>query len=69
MVYALILAFFTSRLKINRKLLHMVSLIIGGIGFIMIYYIDQPWMLHICFSLVGIAWASILSMPYAMISS
>lgn len=69
MVYALILAFFTSRLKINRKLLHMVSLIIGGIGFILIYYIDQPWMLHICFSLVGIAWASILSMPYAMLSS
>lgn len=69
MVYALILAFFTSRLKINRKLLHMVSLIVGGIGFIMIYYIDQPWMLHICFSLVGIAWASILSMPYAMLSS
>jgi maltose/moltooligosaccharide transporter len=69
MVYALILAFFTSRLKINRKLLHMVSLIIGGFGFIMIYYIDQPWMLHICFSLVGIAWASILSMPYAMLSS
>lgn len=69
MFYALILAFFTSRLKINRKLLHMVSLIIGGIGFIMIYYIDQPWMLHICFSLVGIAWASILSMPYAMLSS
>ncbi len=69
MVYALVLAFFTSRLKINRKLLHMVSLIVGGIGFIMIYYIDQPWMLHICFSLVGIAWASILSMPYAMLSS
>jgi len=69
MFYALILAFFTSRIKINRKLLHMVSLIIGGIGFIMIYYIDQPWMLHICFSLVGIAWASILSMPYAMLSS
>jgi maltose/moltooligosaccharide transporter len=69
MVYALILAFFTSRLKINRKLLHMVSLIIGGIGFILIYYITEPWMLHICFSLVGIAWASILSMPYAMLSS
>lgn len=69
MLYALILAFFTSRIKINRKLLHMVSLIIGGFGFILIYYIDQPWMLHICFSLVGIAWASILSMPYAMLSS
>lgn len=69
MFYALVLAFFTSRLKINRKLLHMVSLIIGGTGFILIYYITEPWMLHICFSLVGIAWASILSMPYAMLSS
>lgn len=69
MVYALILAFVASKIKINRKLLHMVSLIAGGFGFILIYYISEPWMLHICFSLVGIAWASILSMPYAMLSS
>jgi len=69
MFYALILAFVASKIKINRKLLHMVSLIAGGLGFILIYYISEPWMLHICFSLVGIAWASILSMPYAMLSS
>jgi maltose/moltooligosaccharide transporter len=69
MFYALILAFVASKIKINRKLLHMVSLIAGGCGFILIYYISEPWMLHICFSLVGIAWASILSMPYAMLSS
>jgi maltose/moltooligosaccharide transporter len=68
MFYALILAFIASRIKINRKLLHMVSLIAGGLGFILIYFITEPWMLHICFSLVGIAWASILSMPYAMLS-
>lgn len=68
MFYALILAFVASKTKINRKLLHMVSLIAGGFGFILIYYISEPWMLHICFSLVGIAWASILSMPYAMLS-
>jgi maltose/moltooligosaccharide transporter len=69
MFFALILAFVTSKIKINRKLLHMVSLIAGGVGFIMIYYISEPWMLHLCFALVGIAWASILSMPYAMLSS
>ncbi len=69
MFYALILAFVASKIKINRKLLHMVSLIAGGAGFILIYFISEPWMLHICFSLVGIAWASILSMPYAMLSS
>ncbi|WP_373523239.1 MFS transporter [Aquiflexum sp.] len=69
MFYALILAFVTSKIKINRKLVHMLSLIAGGCGFILIYYISEPWMLHLCFALVGIAWASILSMPYAMLSS
>ncbi|SFT84601.1 maltose/moltooligosaccharide transporter [Algoriphagus locisalis] len=69
MIYALVLAFFTSKYKINRKLLHMLSLLAGGLGFILIYFIQEAWMLHICFSLVGIAWASILSMPYAMLSS
>lgn len=68
MFFALILSFVAAKIKINRKLLHMVSLIAGGIGFILIYYITAPWMLHICFALVGIAWASILSMPYAMLS-
>lgn len=69
MIFALTLAFITSKVKINRKLLHMFSLFAGGIGFISIYLVEEPWMLHISFSLVGLAWASILSMPYAMLSS
>lgn len=69
MIYALILAYVASKIKINRKLVHLYSLIAGGFGFILIYFISEPWMLHICFSLVGVAWASILSMPYAMLSS
>jgi maltose/moltooligosaccharide transporter len=69
MFFALILAFVTSKIKINRKLVHMLSLFAGGLGFILIYFISEPWMLHLCFALVGIAWASILSMPYAMLSS
>lgn len=69
MIFALILAFVTSKVKINRKLVHMLSLFAGGSGFILIYFISEPWMLHLCFALVGIAWASILSMPYAMLSS
>jgi maltose/moltooligosaccharide transporter len=69
MFFALILAFVTSKIRINRKMVHMLSLFAGGIGFILIYFITEPWMLHLCFALVGIAWASILSMPYAMLSS
>lgn len=69
MFFALILAFVTSKVKINRKMVHMLSLIAGGVGFISIYFVQTPWMLHLCFALVGVAWASILSMPYAMLSS
>ncbi|PZX50957.1 MFS transporter [Algoriphagus chordae] len=69
MFAALLLALFTSKYLINRKLLHLLSLVAGGCGFILIYFISEPWMLHICFALVGISWASILSMPYAMLSS
>ena len=68
MFFALILSLIASKIKINRKLLHLFSLLAGGLGFILIYYVNEPWMLHICFALVGIAWASILSMPYAMLS-
>ena len=68
MFVALILAFISSRIEINRKLIHAVSLACGGLGFIMMYYITDPWMLHLCFAGIGIAWASILSMPYAMLS-
>lgn len=68
MFFALILSFVASKIKINRKLLHLFSLLAGGLGFILIYYVSETWMLHICFALVGIAWASILSMPYAMLS-
>jgi len=68
MFIALILAFITSKIDINRKLIHSVSLACGGLGFIMMYYIPEPWMLHLCFAGIGIAWASILSMPYAMLA-
>lgn len=69
MAFALLLTFYTSRKRINRKWVHMVSLILGGIGFISMYYIPSPEWLTFSFSLIGFAWGSILSMPYAMLSS
>ncbi len=69
MVFALFLTFYTSRKRINRKLIHMASLILGGIGFVMMFYIPNPEWLMLSFILIGIAWGSILSMPYAMLSS
>ncbi len=68
MVFALVLTFYTSRRRINRKFVHMLSLILGGIGFLAMYYAN-PENLKFCFVLIGFAWGSILSMPYAMLSS
>jgi len=69
MVFALILVFFTSKMRVNRKLIHMFSLISGGIGFLLMYFIPISNILLLSFILIGISWGSILSMPYAMLSS
>ncbi|MFK8102500.1 MAG: MFS transporter [Saprospiraceae bacterium] len=68
MLVALILVLITSKVDINRKLIHSVSLALGGLGFIFMYYVPEPNMLHLCFAGIGVAWASILSMPYAMLA-
>ena len=68
MAFALLLVFYTSRKNINRKYVHMASLILGGLGFVLMNY-TSPENLKWCFVLIGFAWGSILSMPYAMLSS
>ena len=68
MAFALLLTFYTSKKTINRKYVHMISLILGGIGFLSMFY-ATPESLKYCFVLIGFAWGSILSMPYAMLSS
>lgn len=69
MVFALILTVIASRMIINRKWTHLFSLIIGGLGFLLMYYTKDETMLNVCFACIGISWGSILSMPYAMLSS
>lgn len=54
--------------KIGMKMTHTTCLIIGGLGLISVNFIQEPWMLYVSMSMVGIAWASILSMPYSMLS-
>ena len=68
MAFALLLTFYTIKNKINRKYIHMGSLILGGLGFIYMFY-ATPTTLMYSFILIGFSWGSILSMPYAMLSS
>ncbi|TYP99039.1 maltose/moltooligosaccharide transporter [Tenacibaculum adriaticum] len=69
MAFALLLVLYTSKRRINRKYVHMGALILGGIGFLLMKYIPSHEYLTISFVLIGLAWGSILSMPYAMLSS
>ncbi len=69
MAFALLLVLYTRNRTINRKWVHMASLLIGGLGFILMYYSNSVSMLFLCFGCIGISWGSILSMPYAMLSS
>jgi maltose/moltooligosaccharide transporter len=64
--YALCLPFIAS--KIGRRNTHSVSLLAGGIGLLSIYFIQDPSMLKFSMIGVGMAWASILAMPYAMLA-
>jgi len=52
----------------SRKTVHAVSLICGGIGLLSVYLIHDKWTLLLTMVGVGVAWASILSMPYAILS-
>ncbi len=56
--------------KIGNKFTHMMCLIIGGMGLLSIQFIDKDSVLGLygIMAAVGIAWSSILSMPYAMLS-
>ena len=47
----------------------MFSLICGGVGFLSMYLVPQANTLIFSFICIGISWGSILSMPYAMLSS
>jgi maltose/moltooligosaccharide transporter len=52
----------------SRKTVHVAALLCGSLGLISVWFIREPWLLVLSMAGVGIAWASILSMPYAMLA-
>ena len=54
--------------KMGRKLTHSVSLVIGGLGLLSIYLVPNENWLMLSMIGIGIAWASILAMPYAILA-
>lgn len=66
MVYALLLPSIAR--MIGRKGTHAVSLLAGGAGLISIYFITDPMILLYPMIGIGLAWGSILAMPYAILA-
>ena len=52
----------------SRKMTHAVALACGGLGLLGVYLIQDPYLLVLTMVGVGIAWASILSMPFAILA-
>ncbi|MDA0736249.1 MAG: MFS transporter [Bacteroidetes bacterium] len=65
-----VFAFFLPKIaaSMGRKKTHAVSLILGGLGLISIYFIQDKYWLLLSMVGIGIAWASILAMPYAILA-
>ena len=51
------------------KLAYALSLVIGGIGFLMVPYIGNKFLLFIPYFLIGFAWAAMLAMPFTLVTN
>lgn len=65
-VYALFLPKIASRF--GEKATHATSLAVGGLALCSVYFVSDPNMLIVPMLGIGIAWGSILAMPYAILS-
>ena len=54
--------------RTSRRKTHMLCLLIGGLGLLSLQLISNPDLILVSMAMVGIAWASILSMPYAILA-
>ncbi|NQY35066.1 MAG: MFS transporter [Alteromonadaceae bacterium] len=55
--------------KFSLRIAHMINLFLGGIGFISFVFIKDPILLIVSMIGIGFAWASILSVPYAILAN
>ena len=53
----------------NIKVAYALSLVIGGIGFAMVPYIHDKFLLFVPYFLIGFAWAAMLAMPFTMVTN
>ena len=55
--------------RMGKRATHSACLLLGALGLISVAFIHNKWLLFAPMCGVGIAWASILSMPYSILSA
>lgn len=53
----------------NRKFVYILSLVLGGIGFISTFFFTNPYLLFISYYLIGCAWAAMLALPFTIVTN
>lgn len=63
-LWAVVLASFR-----HRRTAYSVSLLIGAVGFMSVFFIHNQYILFISYALMGCAWAAMLSMPFTILTN
>ena len=53
----------------NRRVVYSLSLVLGAIGFISIYFVHDQYLLFVSFLLIGCAWAAMLALPFTILTN
>jgi len=55
--------------RFGLKVAYALSLVIGAVGFALIPFIDNKWVLFVPFALIGTAWAAMLALPFTLVTN
>ena len=55
--------------RFGLKAAYAISLVIGGIGFALVPFMPDKWMLFLPFALIGCAWAAMLALPFTIVTN
>lgn len=64
MLWAMVIPMFR-----NHKVAYIVSLLLGGLGFISIMWMTNQYMLFVSYLLIGCAWAAMLALPFTILTN
>lgn len=53
----------------HRKLAYSLSLLLGGVGFVMAAFVMDKYLMFVPFLLIGCAWAAMLAMPFTFVTN